>query len=646
MQSSRQSPTSTFPTILLTALITLVVAVVPAWAQNAAPPKAWQGGPVQAFAPRLNAPGTPHVRHRPLALAGTRLRRGWPLDNNVLYENGPVDGEDYGLTINFGFTVSDSMQAIGPATGMQFWVWLIPGDTVTSVEVQIGAAAFGNELLDQTLNVSASNCFGNEFGYNVCDETATFNGGGVNLAAGTYWMTLSNATDTEVQGVYWDMNSGVGCASPGCPSLAQENTIGTVPSEAFTLLGSGSSSVACIYDQPQDGFNIIHDFTDDEAGQVGPSAGVAIDAAGNLYGSTGSGGDYGQGLLYKLAQNAGGWVLNRLYSFAGGSDGDDPGDVIIGPQGILYGGAGGGIQNCGSDGTSYCGLVYSLRPFPTACIAAPCGWSENVLYRFSGNTDAWGGIVSTFDRAGNLYGISRYGGVYGQGAAYELIPSHGGWTEKILYSFTGGTEGFWPDSLLLGHDGNLYGLTWAGGDNSCFPPYGCGVVFQLAPTGGGWTESVIYTFSGDGDNSEPVGLVQDSFGNLYGNSVHNECIQGYCAYFGIIFELSRASSGWEFTVLYDAAWQDYEYDVFNAQTIDAAGNFFGTGGSAYPYNSTGYVFELVRDQPSYLVLFSLHDYVHSIDVFYNLTLDASDNIYGTTARCGQYNKGTIWKLSR
>ena len=146
----------------------------------------------------------------------------------------------------------------------------------------------------------------------------------------------------------------------------------------------------------------------------------------------------------------------------------------------------------------------------------------------------------------------------------------------------------------MGHDGNLYGLTWGGGDNSCSPPYGCGVVFQLTATGGVWTESVIHTFSGDGDIVGPSGLIQDSSGNLYGNNEHNSCINGYCDYYGMIFELSRANGGWDFAVLYDAAWGHYEYDTFNAQTIDAAGNFFGTGGSAYPYGSLGYIFELVR----------------------------------------------------
>ena len=129
-----------------------------------------------------------------------------PSRSQTLYDNGPVDGQDLGWTINFGFSVSDSFTLGSAATvpGASFWAWLIPGDTLTSVEFQIGASAFGNELMDQTLNVTASNCFSNQFGYNVCDETATFNGGGVALGASTYWMTLSNASVPSGDPAYWD----------------------------------------------------------------------------------------------------------------------------------------------------------------------------------------------------------------------------------------------------------------------------------------------------------------------------------------------------------------------------------------------------------------------------------------------------------
>ncbi len=167
-----------------------------------------------------------------------------------VYDNGPVNGQDLGWTINFGFSVSDSftLGSFAQVTGASFWAWLIPGDTLTSVEFQIGANAFGNELLDQTLNVTASNCFSNQFGYNVCDETATFNGGGVALGAGTYWMTLSNASVPSGDPAYWDLNNG--------PSQAQENTIGTIPSESFTMWGGNTTStttttsIACCTPEP------------------------------------------------------------------------------------------------------------------------------------------------------------------------------------------------------------------------------------------------------------------------------------------------------------------------------------------------------------------------------------------------------------
>ncbi len=166
-----------------------------------------------------------------------------------IYDNGPVNGEVDAWTINFGFTVSDTFHLSSSATvsNIEFWAWLIPGDNITSVEVQMGAAAFGNELTDQVVLLSQSNCFSNSYGYNVCAETGNF-GSPVSLNAGNYWVTLGNATVPSGDPTYWDENSGVGCQSPGCPSSAEENTIGTIPSEAFTVggaCGAGKNSPDC-----------------------------------------------------------------------------------------------------------------------------------------------------------------------------------------------------------------------------------------------------------------------------------------------------------------------------------------------------------------------------------------------------------------
>jgi len=139
---------------------------------------------------------------------------------------------------------------------------------------------------------------------------------------------------------------------------------------------------------------------------------------------------------------------------------------------------------------------------------------ENVLYRFIGINDARGGTITAFDQAGNLYGISNYGGAHGYGAVFELTPSAGGWTESSLYSFTGFSDGAYPGSLLVGVDGNLYGSAGRvpGGGG-----YGYGVAFQLVPSASGWAYQVIHTFT----EAESYGfgnLVQDSSGNLYGTA--------------------------------------------------------------------------------------------------------------------------------
>jgi hypothetical protein len=156
--------------------------------------------------------------------------------NPTVYDNGPVNGEVDAWTINLGFAVSDTFHLSSGATltGLDFWAWLEPFDTATSVEVAIGTGGyFTNDVMDTTVSLIQSNCFSNNFGFDVCNEHASLSG--LELAAGNYFLTLENAATVEGYPVYWDENSGVGCMSNGCPSSAQENTLGTVPSEAFTL---------------------------------------------------------------------------------------------------------------------------------------------------------------------------------------------------------------------------------------------------------------------------------------------------------------------------------------------------------------------------------------------------------------------------
>ena len=167
-----------------------------------------------------------------------------PASAQVLYENGPIYGETDAWVINNGNFVSDTFTVAGgnsTVSGLSFGVWLYPGDTLTSVAVSITSEInSGTIYFDGTVALSASGCAANEFGFNVCTETASFDG--PNLSNGTYWLNLQNASVPNGDLVGWDENDGVGCHSPGCPSQGWDSNAGPIPSEAFSVLGSASST--------------------------------------------------------------------------------------------------------------------------------------------------------------------------------------------------------------------------------------------------------------------------------------------------------------------------------------------------------------------------------------------------------------------
>jgi len=163
----------------------------------------------------------------------------------VIYENGPINGNTDAWTINFGFVVSDSFTiSNGPTAvgGLSFGVWLNPGDILESVEVSLTSEQFGGTIFfDGQVPLTQTGCVLNQYGFNICTETGSFTGTVFNN--GMYWLNLQNAMDTESNPVFWDENSGIGCHSPGCPSEAGEN-FESIPSESFSLLGTSSSSTS------------------------------------------------------------------------------------------------------------------------------------------------------------------------------------------------------------------------------------------------------------------------------------------------------------------------------------------------------------------------------------------------------------------
>jgi hypothetical protein len=640
MRSKSHFPSSVLSRLTVAVALFIVSAVVAARPQNPVPPTAREAAGSPAFASKLHPSTRPPMTKRrasaPACASGAH--RAKPQDS-VIYENGPVNGTTDAWTINYGYIVSDSFYtSVGQVGGFDLYTWEIAGDSLTSIQWTItsgpnsgtvyGSGTVGGSNLTDTF-IST-----NQYGYDIDKVSAT--GLNVSVTSGsTYWLNVFNAAVPSGDPVYWDENSGKGCTSPGCPSQAYESELGTIPSEAFDI--TSSSSFGCF--QPQGNLKVIHDFTSSEVGQGGLS-GVAIDQQGNLYGTLHLGGDNDLGSAFKLSQKAQGWIFTDLYGFTGGYQGQDPNAFVLGLEGRLYGSADGGLQNCSG---FYCGLVYSLGPSPTACRTSLCSWTENVLYRSTGENDPIPYNNLVFDQAGNLYGT---GGYYENGAVLEMTSSNGSWAVKVLYIFSGGTDGSGPTSLLVGNDGNLYGTTWAGGDlGYCYNGSGCGAVFQLVPSGNGWTENPIYTFQGQNDGYFPYALVQDSSGNLIGLAYYD---QQHDEAQATIFMLSPSGGKWTFTTLVITSGHDFGY--FNNLALSDAGDLYITGGGsdgncAGLKDIFGSAFQGARGSDGWQWTSLVYLWDQHFDTAGALAVDAQGNLYGTTSDCGKYGYGTAWQIS-
>jgi len=238
-----------------------------------------------------------------------------------------------------------------------------------------------------------------------------------------------------------------------------------------------------------------------------------------------------------------------------------------------------------------------------------------------------------FDQAGNLYGATSNGGARGKGTVYELIRTPGGWEYRVVYSFTGAADGAKPiGNLMFDQSGNLYGATYTGGHA------GCGTIFQLTPSASGWTENTLYTFRGQDDSGNPLGLVMDEIGNLYGVTIGAGCLTGNCSY-GVgastVFMLSPQPDAWRYTVL-----STYSGLYDSRISIDAAGNLYVA--VAYP----GQVFRLAPSGGTWTYT-DLHDF-NGNDGFWpmgNIVVDANGNIYGVTNQGGAYGAGVVWEIT-
>jgi uncharacterized repeat protein (TIGR03803 family) len=222
------------------------------------------------------------------------------------------------------------------------------------------------------------------------------------------------------------------------------------------------------------------------------------------------------------------------------------------------------------------------------------------------------------------------------GVVYELTRSGGTWTKTNLYSFTGMSDGSVPHGgVIRDQAGNLYGVTFKGGANNG------GVVYQLVPSGNGWTESVLHSFDPAIDGINPAaGLVFDQAGNLYGTTIDGGPLNG-----GTVFKLSHAGNTWTSTVIYSFQRTSRGPLPHASLSFDAAGNLYGTtqyGGKS----DLGTIFKLTPGVNGWtyklLKEFDLSDGgLPQSDVVF----DASGNLHGTTWKGGTNHLGVVWKIT-
>jgi hypothetical protein len=273
---------------------------------------------------------------------------------------------------------------------------------------------------------------------------------------------------------------------------------------------------------------VLYNFTGANDGGV-PANGLVADSAGNLYGTTNDGGQYGEqkgaGTAFQLAPpplKSGAWTETTLFSFEEIKDGNEPNDLTFDARGNLYGTRSADNILCTPSNPRYCGTAFEIERQGSA-------WRMKILHQFAGTGDGsspWSGLI--FDKKGNLYGttIGFGGNTTTGGTVFELTPPASGigsWTETLLYHFSGGADGGAPlADLIFDPAGNLYDTTFYGGDLSCNPSLGCGVVFQLIPPPQQslpWTETVVHTFGHGSDGQDPgTGLIYRKGGVFYGTT--------------------------------------------------------------------------------------------------------------------------------
>ncbi|HEY1882201.1 MAG TPA: choice-of-anchor tandem repeat GloVer-containing protein [Candidatus Cybelea sp.] len=277
-----------------------------------------------------------------------------------------------------------------------------------------------------------------------------------------------------------------------------------------------------------------------------PSGGLVFGKDGALYGTTGIGGNAclsegGCGTVFKLTPSGSGYTEKVLYTFCQSTCAfsNPTSSLVFGADGALYGSTDDDCQLMGR-----CGTVYKLTPSGSGYSASAlytfeCGTNAPINHRVKGPSEkpsrdnSGAECVGAFpsgvilDKTGALYGTTFEGGQYarryqpGPGTVFKLTPSGSGYTQSFLHSFTGGKDGGTPEGgVILGKGGVLYGTT-GGGGKACGGVPGChdGTVFELTPSGSGYAERIIHQFDGRNGANPAAGLISDTTGALYSTTL-------------------------------------------------------------------------------------------------------------------------------
>lgn len=382
--------------------------------------------------------------------------------------------------------------------------------------------------------------------------------------------------------------------------------------------------------------SVLYSFTGSSDGNS-PQSSLIFDTVGNLYGTAAYGADNhcpdfggGCGVVFELSPNGtGGWTNTVIHEFLGGTDGGEAyTPLTLDSAGNLYGtGSVGGNSTACSGG---CGVVYKLAPNGTG------GWTYSVIHSFHNTEGANPRSGVVLDGSGNIYGTTYSGGSSGFGVVYRLSPNtSGGWNVTVLHNFTAGADGGSPNALIIGASDVFYGTTYLGGFRGHCISFGCGVVFRLSHVAGAWREGPIHTFTGGKDGGNPSGLAMDASGNIFVTTAYgggSSCNHYGC---GSVFELAPSGSGYSGSPLYSFTGGSDGGFPFGAPALDSVGNIFGTtsgGGSA----GVGAMFELSLSGGicTENVLYSFTNDTGGGYPFSGVVLDSAGTIYGQTMSGG------------